>query len=250
MNVWDSYSARNSVIGGSRRESMLRRERDFVSRVSGDNLSHFTVPINGVEQSVRITNTDNLDTKHIYSMPGEDLAHGGIVEWMNNHWIITERDANNEVHTRALMRQCNYLLKWVDPVEKVVMERWVLIEDGTKYLTGEYGDRDFIVARGDSRVSLTITKDEYSLRFDRNSRFIIDDYSSTEPLAYRITKPYKLGGSFDDTGVFRFVLTECNTEEDDNLELHIADYYTFFPKEKEESTTSTEAPIEERKVWF
>ena len=83
-----------------------------------------------------------------------------------------------------------------------------------KDLTGEYGDRDFIVARGDSRVSLTITKDEYSLRFDRNSRFIIDDYDSPEPLAYRITKPYKLGGSFDDTGVFRFVLTECNTEED------------------------------------
>ena len=106
--------------------------------------------------------------------------------------------------------------------------------------------------RGDARVSMTITKDEYTLKFGRNSRFIIDDYSATEPLAYRMTKPYKLGGSFDENGVLRFVLTECNTEDDDNLELHIADYYTYFTRDNEavEEVAEEEVLPNERRVWI
>ena len=108
--------------------------------------------------------------------------------------------------------------------------------------------------RGDARIQLIITKDEYTLRFGRNSRFIIDDYDSPEPLAYRMTKPYKLGGSFDKDGVLRLVLTECNTEDDDNLELHIADYYTYFPREgvdiAPDQQQTTPLPSNERRMWI
>lgn len=121
-------------------------------------------------------------------------------------------------------------------------------------LTGEFADRDMVMLRGDARIQLIISKDEYTLRFGRNSRFIIDDYDSPEPLAYRMTKPYKLGGSFDKDGVLRFVLTECNTEDDDNLELHIADYYTYFPKEETDGISNQEpaqpSSNNERRVWI
>ena len=70
-------------------------------------------------------------------------------------------------------------------------------------------------------------------------RFIIDDYKAPNPLAYRLTKPFKLGGSFDDDGVVIFVMTECNSEFDDNPELHIADYYKYFPRE-DQSVHSTD----------
>ncbi len=127
---------------------------------------------------------------------------------MGNHWLITEKDANNELYTKGTMKQCNYLLRWIAEDDTVV-ERWCVIEDGTKYLTGEYGDNDFIVVRGDSRISVTLAKDEYSIQLNRNNRFLIDDYDSKNVLAYRLTKPFKLGGSYNGEGVLNFVLTEC-----------------------------------------
>lgn len=152
------------------------------------------------------------------------------------------------------MKQCNYLLRWIAEDDTVV-ERWCVIEDGTKYLTGEYGDNDFIVVRGDSRISLTLAKDEYSIQLNRNNRFLIDDYDSKNVLAYRLTKPFKLGGSYNGEGVLNFVLTECNTEDSDNIELHIANYYDHFPKEKpdEPDTPSggdTPDVPDGKKVWF
>lgn len=229
MNPWESYEARNGVRGVTKRDSALNRIRSRMERKMGDTLSFQQVKVDGVEQQLSIIDTDNLDTKILFSMPGDSIRHGGIVEWMDYHWIVEERDAHTEVYTKAKMRQCNYLLRWID--NGTIIERWCIVEDGTRYLSGEMGDREFIVMRGDSRIAVTLPKDEYSLRLNRESRFIVDDYGSDTVLAYRLTKPFKLGGSFDEDGVLHFVMYECNTEDDDNLELHIADYYKHFPRD-------------------
>ena len=157
------------------------------------------------------------------------------------------------------MYKRQYLLRWV-AADGTIVERWCIITDGTKYLTGEYGDNEYIVVRGDSRVSMTIAKDEYSIQLNRESRFLIDDYDSHNVLAYRLTKPFKLGGSFNGTGVLNYVLTECNTEDTDNFELHIANYYKYFPREGQEGTPDEPGKDGEetpggdtpggKKVWF
>ena len=61
-----------------------------------NSLSYHHVTIDGAERDLAVIDSDNLDTKTLCSMPGEDLPHGGIVEWMGNHWLIVTRDANNE----------------------------------------------------------------------------------------------------------------------------------------------------------
>ncbi len=161
------------------------------------------------------------------------MPHGGLVDWMGNKWLIIERDANNEVYTKCVMQQCNYLLRWISDRNEVI-EQWCIVEDGTKYLTGEYGDNNFIVTRGDTRISVTIARSEETVKLGRENRFLIDDYDSPTVLAYRLSKPFKLGGSFNNNGVLRFVMQECNTEDSDNFELHIANYYKYFPRENEE----------------
>ena len=98
-------------------------------------------------------------------------------------------------------------------------------------------------------------KDLETLALDRDVRFIIDDYATPHPLAYRLTKPFKLGGSYDDNGVVIFVMTECNTEYDDNIELHIADYYKHFPREGADSNNisidvSTDDSDSGRRGWI
>lgn len=99
-------------------------------------------------------------------------------------------------------------------------------------LTGEFSDSFLVATKGDSRIAVTLPKDRETLALGRDARFIIDDYNAPHPLAYRLTKPFKLGGSYDNDGIVIYVMTECNTEYDDNIDLHIADYYKFFPEEK------------------
>ena len=53
------------------------------------------------------------------------------MHWMDNYWLITERDADTTVYTRAKMIQCNHLLKWVSD-DNTIHEQWCIIEDGTK----------------------------------------------------------------------------------------------------------------------
>lgn len=229
MNPWTTYQSRLDARGGSMRGAVLSREKRYLAGKLPNSLSYHSALIDGKERQLAIINSDNLDEKTLCSMPGEDLPHGGLVEWMDNHWLIVTKDANNEVYTRATMKQCNYLLKWVSP-EKNIIKRWCIIEDGTKYLTGVFGDKDYIFDRGDSRVSMIIQRDSETIRLNRTNRFMIDDYDSPNILAYKLTKPFKLGGSYNGDGVLSFVLTECQTEDTDNFDLHIANYYQYFPR--------------------
>lgn len=230
MSIWDIYQSRMESIGSTKRESRFRRENRYINAKLPDNLSYFTVEIDGANQNVAIINTDNLNEKFIYSLPEESITPGCIVAWMDNHWLITETDAANELYIRAKMIQCNYLLRWIDS-ESIIHEQWCIIEDGTKYLTGTYEDRDFFVTRGDSRLGMIIAKNEHTTKLKRGCRFLIDDADSELMLAYELTKPFKLGSVYNDKGIFKFVLQEVNTTDDDNQALRVADYYKYFPRE-------------------
>lgn len=250
MGVWDTYESRISARGGTKRGAALRRETRMIGTKVKDNLSYQTVTIDDVAQEVAVINSDNLNEKTIIALPGEDIGHGSLVYWMDNYWLITERDANTTVYTRAKMMQCNYLLKWVSD-DNTIHEQWCIIEDGTKYLTGEYEDRNFVVTRGDSRIAMTIARNEHTVKFDRECRFLIDDTESDHKLAYLLTKPLKLGATFNNKGVFKFVLQEVTATDDDNHELGIADYYKHFPKTTVvDGNEPTEPDDTGKKVWL
>lgn len=239
MSLWDTYFSRLNVQGGDRRSAVLQRERRFLNAKLPASLSYHHAVINGEQRNLAIINSDNLNQKTLCTLPGESLPHGGLVEWMNNYWLITELDANNEVYSKGIMRQCNYQLRWIADDGNIV-ERWCIVEDGTKYLTGEYGDNEYILTRGDTRISVILPKDEYTIRLNRKNRFLIDSFDSPTVLAYELTKPFKLGGSYGQGGVLSYVMQECNTEDTDNFELHIANYYEHFPREGNQSLQISE----------
>lgn len=250
MSVWDTYRSRVNAGGIDRRSAAMQREIRFLNAKMPASLSYHHAIIDGTERNLAIINSDILDTKTLCSLPGEDFPHGGIVEWMNQHWLITSKDANCELYAKGTMRQCNHLIRWI-AYDGSIQERWCIIEDGTKYLTGEYGDNDFIIMRGDSRISLTIARDKYTSHLNRENRFLVDDYASPNVLAYRLSKPFKLGGHYGEGGVYCFVLQECNTEDSDNLEMHIANYYKHFPKSEEMDTEELQPEGQSgKKVWF
>ena len=255
MSIWDSYESRIAASGRSKREATLRRELHMLSTKLGDSLSYHSVEVDDAPQEVAIINSDNLNEKLIYSITNNVIKGGSLVKWMNNFWLVTECDANTEVYTKAKMCQCNHLLKWID-ADKNIHEQWCIIEDGTKYLTGEYEDRNFVVTRGDSRIAMTIGRNEYTVKFNRDNRFLIDDPENPEKLAYLLTKPLKLGAIYNSHGVYSFVLHEVVSTDDDNQELGIADYYKYFTKETtpdepaNDTPSDTETDENGRRVWL
>lgn len=256
MSIWDTYENRITARGTTKREAILNREHHMLAQKLPDTLSYHTVTIDGVSQEAAIINSDNLDEKIIYTMTNDIIKGGELVGWMNNYWLVIECDANSEIYTKAKLRQCNHLLKWID-TDGIIHEQWCIIEDGTKYLTGEYEDRNFIVTRGDSRIAMTVARNKDTVKFHRDCRFLIDDPDSTEKLSYLLTKPLKVGKTYNNNGVYSFVLQEVVSTDDDNHELGIADYYKYFPKDRtkpddssEDTAPDIEPDADGKKVWL
>lgn len=147
MNIWDTYQNRMNVHGGSKRNAAYIREVRYINSKLPDNLSYQTVEMYPCEhgynidsyeassfkitQNVAILNSDNLNEKTICSLPNEDIQLGALVFWMDNYWLVTERDVNTTLYTKAKLLQCNHLLKWISN-DNEIMEQWCVVEDGTK----------------------------------------------------------------------------------------------------------------------
>ena len=216
-----------SVIGRSKRDMWVNHTQQSLKRRFMDSPSCFRVEINGVKQLAVIEHYRNeYAYKKILALPGDHLKHGGIVDFANNKWLITELDANNEIYERGIMRQCNHILRWIGSDGKL-REKWCVVEDGTKYLIGEKAKEMMTI--GDGRIALTIGKDEETIELCRGLRFLIDDTDSEFVTAYQITKSNKLYNVFNGEGVFRFILNEVQLQAGDNTELRIADYTTWKP---------------------
>ena len=227
MSVWDTYQARMEVNGKTKRERALKHTQSYISKKIIDSLSCHQVLMNGVPQTVTVLNQkEDMAIKKICSLPGETIIHGGIVDYANSKWLITELDAENEVYSSGTMRRCNYLLKWLDESGSII-EKWCVVEDGTKYLIGEKSED--MISVGDARIAITLGKDSDTIKLGRGRRFLVDDMDSDTVLAYQITKPNKLFNIYNGEGVFRFILNEVNLTDDDNTELRIADYYNWKP---------------------
>lgn len=245
MGVWDAYEARLGIseVGNPKRSSKLSRTREYLQRTLVSSLSYKDAVVDGVPQNLAILDTEEFDIKTACAMPGEKLKHGGLVEWGETVWLVTEIDQSNGVYVRGKMQRCNYRLRWIDDKGNVI-SRWCIVEDGTKYLIGEKsGD---IMTVGDARIAVTIGKDSDTNKLVRGMRFLIDDQDSTQVLAYEITKPNKLYDVYDGEGVFRFILTEVNLTDNDNVALRIADYYSWRPKkDRIPSDVKTDDTVEE-----
>lgn len=232
MDVWDRYKHRMDIRGDTRRKAAFNREARFIETKAPHSLSFHTAKLDGKVQDLTIIDSDLYDTKVILSMPGDDIRYGAYVEWNGYTWLVVDKDVNTELRARAKMRLCNYFLRWVDPDTGRIIERWVLIEDGTKYMTGEMGDSYFVMTRGDSRIAVYVPRDADTAKLNRNSRFIVDDKLSQNKIVYRLTKPLTVGHSYtheeDGTnGIFVFLFSEDQLTEFDNADECVADYYRF-----------------------
>ena len=225
MSVWEAYIERISQAG-TMRDALVEQARSSIAQMSYDSPSCRHVKIDNVWQYALITHRQEMNEKRICSIPGEHLRHGGVVDFARSKWLITELDADDEIYDRGIMVRCNYLVRWIGS-DGQLKEKWCIIEDGTKYLIGEYAEDTMAI--GDARIAMTIAKDKDTSELCRGARFLIDDLDTNKPLAYQITKPNKLYNVFNGEGVFKFIMNEVQLTKEDNIELRIADYTSWKP---------------------
>ena len=259
MDVWSLYQDRLSAAGNTNRDVKLNRLKDKITRDSQTSLSKHEVQIGETTQALIITSGTDFDTKTVCTIPGEDILCGTDIVWGNEHWLVTETDADSQVYTRGKMQRCNHLLKWVAN-DGTLCERWCIVSDGTKSMAGqEDGGINVSLSMGDTRISVTLAYDECTAKLSRDQRFIIDDPNSATVLAYKLTKPFKIGGVYNGHGAMTFILSEVNTEDTDNLELRIADYYKYFNRDTNDGVSDDEPELDNasnntdasgKKVWF
>lgn len=246
MGIWDRYETRIGASGNTtddpQRISALGQITSRTQRKITASLSYKRVRIGGEERQIAVVDEQAFDTKKIFSLPGEELPHGSLVEWADSLWLITELNAHRKPYSEGRMRRCNYNLKWIDDNGNI-LSRWCIVEDGTKYLIGERAED--IITIGDARMAVTIGKDKDTSKLNRGKRFLIDDMDSSEVLAFEITKPNKFFNVYNGKGVFRFIMGEVNLTDDDNKELRIADYYNWKPKtQRPKPDTKVDVPFE------
>lgn len=228
MGAWDIYTEVMNAVGATKRQMWVNHSRESITRRLVDSPASKEVLINGEAQIISVAHTEDMATKRICALPGEHLAHGGIVDFSNSKWLITELDPDNEVYERGMMSRCNHVLRWIGK-DGVLKEKWCIVEDGTKYLIGE--KRTQMITIGDARIAVTVGKDKDTIELSRGMRFLIDDSDADNVLAYEISKPNRLYNIYDGNGVFRFILTEVNLEDGDNAALRIANYSDWKPEQ-------------------
>lgn len=222
LTCLERYQTRMRAKGALPRESWLKNTQAWINTKLPASLSYYTAEIDGEERQCAIISSRHDTMKKIIAMPGETLTNGTYVKWMGEIWLITSVDPQSEVYQSGSMTQCNYLLKWVNDSGEVV-SRWVIALDGTKYLTGEYDQNTMTL--GDSRLQLTMPRDDETVLVNRGARFLIDDPDANQPMAYELTKVNRSGAVYGGHGVFVHMLSEDNRQDgNDNYDLMIADY--------------------------
>ena len=242
-SMWDSYYHRVSTEedAAAKRASYLARTRENIGSKEKYSLSYKSVKVNGEDRHLVIVSAEATDTKTFMCPPGETVRCGSLIDYADYKWLVTELDAESEVYQKGTIRQCNYILRWNNKKGEII-ERDCIIDDGTKYLTGE--QQRELMSYGDSRAQLIIAKDEETAQLHRGHRFLIDENGLEKPLAFVLTKPNRISMQYKGYGVYRHMLTEDQfNPKADNAELMIADYYT-------DVSTSMSDSIEHEEGWI
>lgn len=217
----EAYIARLESNGKTKRERQLNRLKRQIQNNIGDLLSYHDVIVNGKNIGITTESTEKASVKKFTAAAGETIGYGDYVIWNGTHWIVSERDYDDEIYIRGKITQCNYFLRWQNE-KKEIVGRWAVIETVTRYNNGVFEGK--FIDNIQSTISAMIGCDDETMKLKRDFRFLADIYSE-EPYAFKITQRDVLSKYYGDSGLITWALTqEGFNPETDNTELMIADY--------------------------
>lgn len=179
----------------------------------------------------KINDAPTQDSLRQLVVPIGTLNTGDYVYYNNRFWLVNEMVDNNKLFETSLMVCCNYLLRWKDDYDGKIKSCWAIIEDGTKYSSGEESNWERIMLIN-VRMNIEIPYNIDTAKLDNDKRLYISK-DSVIPRVYKITKPDNISKSYGVDGTIQYVAssTEYNPLKD-NAEMGIADYYVDVAQSK------------------
>lgn len=224
----ETYKKKLLLDGKSERDIRITRSKRMIENNLYKNASYKSVTVDGVATSMSITETETLYLKKFSTMPDVAINSGSIVKWNETYWLVTDVDVENDVYYRGKLRQCNYVLKWLDDERNVITRRCCVLSNSSNDVSD-----DKIVSTGNDSLNVYVPYDSETVKLKRDMRMFISN-NSLSPVPYIITKVNNVEHVFESHGymIVSYDEDQLNVEED-NIELGICNY-----KKKGDTPTS------------
>lgn len=220
----ERYRARLTAFGRSLREQEINKQKYQVDTLAPHSVAYKDVTVDEVARKLLITSTETITRKNIYTMPDEDFDVGAIVHWNGSHWLITQRDLDNDIVTRGVMEQCNRQLIWQNPQTREIISIWATVEK--PYYSNLAAHSRIEVSTREFKIQIPYTAE--SCLIDVGKRFMLEIIGG-EPKTYRVVSVDSMTQRFDrDAEIKGFII--LNLEQDlynpltDNIEKEVCDY--------------------------
>lgn len=167
------------------------------------------------------------------------LKSGMYIYFENSYWIIDGRVGNNKAYEKAVLKLCQYKLKW-QKSDGSIVERWCNLTSASKYDVGESGNNVLILSS--NNYTILIPHDDDGQTIEGKRAFI--DTSDNPHKVFKITRnddPLFLYG--EQGGILSLIADKTELDElKDRTDLKLCDYieppYSPTPPATEEATIS------------
>lgn len=234
--LFDNLRHRVGASGNTPRENWISIGQRNLNELAPFSPAYKTVDIDGVTEHLLIVSRDEPNEKTIRMMPGRSFRVGQILTWNKTHWLITQKDEDDEISMRGKIEQCNRQLKWQNHKTGEIITRWCTAEK--PYYSNFFDDRMMAVSTREFKIQLPYDAETAKIGLDM--RFMLDEIDG-EPKTYKVTSVDSITERYDrEEGISGFLV--LNVRQDlykpdvDDKELGLCDYIQL-PAADEDSTT-------------
>lgn len=221
---YGSYISILTTHGHTKRDRVINKSKHDTDMLAPDSPAYKQVEIDGVQHNMVIISSTVTNQKIVHSMPGDDFEIGQIMVWSKSHWLITERDADDEVTVRGKIELCNRSIQWQNDETKEIVSRWGVVDK--PYFSNLSENNVMTLSSREFRIK--IPYDEESSLLDIGKRLMLEEING-RPKTYRVTCVDAMTERYDRDNEQTGFLT-INVEQDqydpltDNQENMICDY--------------------------
>ena len=218
------YRKMLKLNGPTQRDRIINKSIHDQNKLAPVSPSFKDVTIDDIPRKLNIISSTVMDQKIIHTLPGEDFSIGSIVYWSKSHWLITERDPEDEITVRGRIQICRKEIKWQDDNFHKIHSLWATVEK--PYYSNLEENKQMSYSTREFRIQMPF--DEYSANLNIGKRLMLEIINDV-PKTYRITSVDQMTSRIDynneQVGFLSFnVEQDLYNPETDNAEKMICDY--------------------------
>ena len=179
---YEMYAAMLGGAGSSRRSRIIAKSAHDTNHMGPDSPAYKQVEIDGVPHHMMIISSTVTNQKIIRTLPGDDFEIGKIMLWSKSHWLITERDADDEITVRGKIELCNRNIQWQDDETGEIITRWAVVDK--PYFSNLSENK--LMTLSSREFQIKIPYDEESSLLDIGKRLMLEEING-QAKTYRIT---------------------------------------------------------------